>query len=128
MKHINNLWRSIMTSISSKKSLADKIDEDTIGFGGSYCSNLIMSSIARIRLEVGIIKQAKLRANDNGFFVDFYGANGKPLYKGNALTLSGSNGMPELDTVHTEKNFKNEAAAISYLNSLGFDNTDIIID
>lgn len=115
-----------MTSISSKKSLADKIDEDTIGFGGSYCSNLIMSSIARIRLEVGIIKQAKLRANDNGFFVDFYSANGKSLYKGNALTLSGSNDMSEPDTLHTQRNFRNEQEAVSFLKLLGFKDTEII--
>ncbi len=115
-----------MTNISSKNSLADMADEGAIEFSGSYGSNLILSSTAKIRHQVGIIKQARLRPNDNGFFVDFYGANGKPLYKGNTLTLSGSNDMSEPDTLHTQRNFRNEQEAVSFLKLLGFKDTEII--
>lgn len=116
-----------MTSISNKKSLSDMADEGIIEFSGSYSSgNLILSSIAKIRRQAGIIKQAKLRPNDDGFFIDFYGANGKPLYKGNALTLSGSNDMSEPDTLHTQRNFRNEQEAVSFLKLLGFKDTEII--
>lgn len=79
-----------MTNISSKKSLADRVDEGTVKFGGISGSDSIPSSWAKSRYRIGAIKQATLLTANEGVTIVFSGPEGKPLYAGESHTLCDS--------------------------------------
>lgn len=108
-----------MTNILSKKSLADRVDEGTVKFGGISGSDSIPSSWAKSRYKIGAIKQATLLTANEGVTVVFSGPEGKPLYKGESHTLCDSLNKSQATV------FKNNEDATSFLKHLGFADQDI---
>ncbi|WP_201612508.1 hypothetical protein [Psychrobacter immobilis] len=109
-----------MTNISSEKSLADRIDEGTVKFGGISGSDSIPSSWAKSRYKIGAIKQATLLTANEGVTVVFSGFEGKPLYKGESHILCDALNIFQATV------FRNTEEATYFLKNLGFADQDII--
>lgn len=109
-----------MTSISSKKSLANKIEASTIKYGGMNGGDSVISSLARIRYEAGIIKQATLITAGDCVTILFNGSNGEPLYEGKPHFLCHSSDLSKAMI------FRNDDEATSFLKDLGFADQDIL--
>lgn len=109
-----------MTNISSKKSLADMVDEGAVKFGGINGSHSIPSLLAKARYKIGAIKQATLLTENEGTTVVFSGSEGKPLYKGESHILCDSLNIFQVTV------FRNNEEATSFLKHLGFAAQDIL--
>lgn len=120
IKHINNLWRSTMTSISSNKPLANINDEGMIKECGISGTEFIISTWAKSRYKNKVIKEAKLNMVNDGVTISFHGSKKEPLYQGQSHFLCHS-----LDITKAQV-FKNEKEATTLLKALDFSDNDIV--
>lgn len=104
----------------NKKTLASQIKAGTIKFGGMNGGDSVISSLARIRYEAGIIQQATLLTAGNGVTVLFSGSDGEQLYEGKPHFLCHSSNFSQAMV------FKNNEEATSFLKNLGFAEQDIL--
>ena len=104
----------------NKKSSANKTGAGKIKFGGMNGGDSVISSLARIRYEAGIIQQATLLTAGDGVTVLFNGSNGEPLYEGKSHFLCHSSNLSQAMV------FRNDDEAASFLKDLGFADQDIL--